>query len=467
MARTVPFAAPLALALLLGGCTLAPTYERGAAPVPESWPTGDAYAPPSDLVGVPSASYRDLFQDERLQRLIALALDNNRDLRRAAANIEQARAQASIQRAQLFPQINAGADTTRRSTDDAPATSSAAANLSITAYELDLFGRLRSLSDAARNNYLATQADAQAIRLALIGDIANVWLDYAADSSLRALSASTVETARKSVELTQARLAGGIAPRTDLRQAQTIFATAQSDLARAITAQARDRNLLELLVGAPIDAALLPDGIEDAGPTIGAPATSLTSDVLLRRPDIMAAEYDLRAANAQIGAARAALFPRITLGALFGLVGTSVESLFGDRGADVRQGTAAISWPIFRAGAGRAGVESSEAQRDALLAAYEKAIQTGYREVADALARRGTIDDQLAADRLRVTASEDVYRLADARYRGGVDSFLQSLDAQRSLYAAQRGLVASELDAARNRVILYRALGGEDAGTTG
>lgn len=453
----------LALALLLGGCTLAPAYERGAQPVPASFPTGEAYAAAADQSGLARASYRDLFQDARLQRLIALALDNNRDLRRAAANIERARAQARIQRAQLFPQIDAGADVSRRSTDGNPATSNASADLSITAYELDLFGRLRSLSDAARNNYLASQADGQAIRLALIGDITNAWLGYAADSSLRALSESTVETAQKSVELTQARLSGGIAPRTDLRQAQTILATAQSDLARAITAQAQDRNLLELLVGAPLETDLLPETIEQVGPSIGEPAMSLSSDVLLRRPDIMSAEYSLHAANAEIGAARAALFPRITLGALFGLVGSSLDGLFGNAGSDVRQGSASITWPIFQAGAARAGVDASKAQRDALLAAYEKSIQTGYREVADALARRGTIDDQLGADRLRVMASEDAYNLSDARYRGGVDSFLQSLDAQRSYYAAQRSLVASELEAARNRVTLYRALGGEDA----
>jgi len=189
----------------------------------------------------------------------------------------------------------------------------------------------------------------------------------------------------------------------------------------------------------------------------------MSSQVLLRRPDIMSAEYALRAANAEIGAARAALFPRITLGALFGLVGTSIESLFGSAGNEASQGSAAITYPIFQAGAARAGVDVSKAQRDALLAAYEKAIQTGYREVADALARRGTINDQLGADRLRVQASEDSYRLSDARYRGGVDSFLQSLDAQRTYYAAQQNLVATELEAANNRVALYRALGGEEA----
>ncbi len=406
-----------------------------------------------------------LFHDEALQKLVALALDNNRDVRRAAATIERARAQYRIQRAELLPEIDAGANITRGDTNTATATTSATASVSITSYEIDLFGRIRSLTEAARNSYLASEADAQAVRLALIGDIAQAWLNYAADKSLLALSAATIETARKTVDLTQARLSGGVAPRTDLRQAQTILATAQSDVARYTTAIAQDRNLIELLVGAPIDPALLPSSIEAAGETIAAPAAGTSSDVLLRRPDIMAAEYDLRAANAQIGAARAALFPRITLGALLGLAGPSLESLFGSGDRGISQVSGAASYPIFQGGAGRANIAASEAQRDALLATYEKAIQTGYREVADALARQGTMTDQVKADRLRAEASQDSYTLADARYRGGVDSFLQALDAQRSSYTAQRTLVATLLEAANNRVTLYRALGGEAAAT--
>lgn len=472
--RARPSAALPAALLALAGCSLAPPYERGAAPVPPAWPTGEAYAPAgADRAGPEQAAVvgagprdlfrRDLFRDEGLRALVALALENNRDLRRAAANIERARAQYRIQRAQLFPQVDAGADVTRRAAGDGPATTSASADLSVTAYEIDLFGRLRAQGEAARQAWLASEADAQAIRLALVGDVARAWLAHAADRSLLEIGAATVEAARRSVDLTQARLAGGIAPRTDLRQAQTILATAQSDVARATTALAQDRNLIELLVGAPVDPALLPGGIEAAEAAIGAPAPGTGSDVLLRRPDIMAAEHDLRAANAQIGAARAALFPRITLGALVGLVGPSLEGLFGSAGTDVRQGAAAATWPVFQGGAARAGVAASEAQRDALLAAYEKAIQAGYREVADALARQGTIDAQVAADRLRVEASEDARILADARYRGGVDSFLQALDAQRAAYAARRNLVATLLDAAGNRVDLYRALGGEAA----
>ncbi|BAK65053.1 efflux pump outer membrane protein [Sphingobium sp. SYK-6] len=454
MRRALPLAA-----CLLAGCSLAPAYERPAAPVQAQWP-GDAAAL-ADQAGLPAADYRTLFRDPRLIALIDIALENNRDLRQAAANVARARAQFRIQRADLFPQLDAGADVVRGNQAGGETRTTATADLSVTAYEIDLFGRIRSLTDAARENYLATAADAQAVRLALIGDIAQAWLTHAADASLLEISRLTAETAQRTEALTQARLASGIAPRSDLRQAQTILATAQSDMARYTTAIAQDRNLLALLVGAPVDPALLPGGIEEAGETIDAPLPGTSSEVLLRRPDIMAAEHDLRAANAQIGAARAALFPRVTLGALFGLVGSSLDGLFGSGGTQLQQGAAGITWPIFQGGAARAGVAASQAQRDALLAAYEKAIQTAYREVADALARQATIDDQLGADRLRVQASEDAAYLVDARYRGGIDSFLAALDAQRSLYTARRTLVASLLEAAGNRVTLYRALGGE------
>jgi len=454
----------LALVLLLAsGCSLAPRYERPASPVPAAFPSGPADRA-ADYAGVPTLSYQSLFTDPRLQQIITLALANNRDLRQAAANIDRARAQYRIQRASLFPELDAGTGITRREGGTTSDSTTATADISVTAYELDLFGRLRSQSEAARNSYFASQASAQAVRLTLIGDIVQAWLGYAADLSLRDIASRTVETARRTVTLTDARLRGGVAPRTDLRQAQTILATAQSDQARYTTAIAQDRNLLQLLAGAPVDAALLPGPIEQVIDTIGTPPTDLSSDVLLRRPDIMAAEYDLRAANAQIGAARAALFPRITLGALFGLASGALESLFGNGGSQTWQGSAQATYPIFSGGAARAGVASSKAERDALLAAYEKAIQTGYREVADALARQGTMQDQIAADRLRVEAADDASRLADARYKGGVDSFLQALDAQRSFYTAQGNLVSTLLEAANNRVTLYRALGGEATG---
>jgi multidrug efflux system outer membrane protein len=452
---------PLLLLAALAGCTMAPRNERGAAPVPTAWPSGEAYA--ADYAGLPTASYQDLFRDPGLQTLITQGLANNRDLRQAVADIERARAQFRVQRAALLPQVDAGTTVARGNPTGGETRTNVSADVSATAYELDLFGRIRSLTEAARNSYLASEAGARAVRLTLIGDIAQAWLTYAADNSLLALSRQTAETARKTVALTQARLSGGVAPRTDLRQAQTILATAEGDVARYTTAIAQDRNLIELLVGAPIDPALLPASIEAAEPRIAAPALATSSEILLRRPDVMAAEYDLRAANAQIGAARAALFPRVTLGALIGLVGNSVESLFGNAGTGVSQLSGSATYSIFQFGAARAQVASTEAQRDVLLAAYEGAIQAAYREVADALARQDTIADQIGADRLRAEASADAYMLAEARYRGGVDSFLQALDAQRTAYSAERSLVASLLEAAQNRVVLYRTLGGEAA----
>lgn len=460
----------LAAPLLLGACSLAPAYERPAAPIPSSWPVGDAYPAPGEA-RLPAISYRDIFRDARLQHIIDQGLATNRDLRIAAANIAQARAQYRIQRAEVLPEIVAGAsagyaDNGNASTGGGASSggrASFSADIGTTAFELDLFGRIASLSEAALNRYFATEAAARATRLALVGGIADAWLAYAADRSLLAIAAETVTSARKSVDLTRRRLEGGIAPRSDLRQAEIVLATAEADHAAQRTAIAQDVNLLRLLVGAPVDSALLPASIEEAGQTLADLPAGLDSAILLRRPDVMEAEYQLRAANAEIGAARAELFPRISLTGLAGFASDALSSLFTG-GAFGWQGTGTVSYSIFRAGAGRATVRASEAQRDALLATYERSIQTAFREVSDALARRGTIENQLAANARQVEAAEDNYRLAEARYRGGIESFLTSLDAQRSLYSAQRGLVATRLVRAANRVDLYRALGGDALG---
>jgi multidrug efflux system outer membrane protein len=454
---------------LLGACSLAPTYHRPTSPVPTSWPVGDAYLAQSERT-LPDVSYSDIFRDPRLQQIIGQAMANNRDLRIAAANIVQARAQYRVQRAEILPVIDASASAGYSDTGDASSNgtgtgfsgrrASFSADVGTTAFEVDLFGRIRSLSDAALNRYFASEAAARATRLTLTGDIADAWLAYAADQSLLAIAAQTVASATKSVELTRRRLEGGIAPRTDLRQAETVLATAQADLAAQRTAIAQDLNALQLLVGAPIDPALLPGSIEEVGPTLAELPAGLDSGILLRRPDVVEAEYQLRAANAEIGAARAELFPRISLTGLAGFASDALSRLFTG-GAFGWQGTGTASYSIFRAGAGGANVTASKAQRDTLLASYEKSIQTAFREVADALARRGTIDDQVAANSRLVSASEDNYRLTEARYRGGIDSFLTSLDAQRSLYAAQRGLVAVRLAKAGNLVALYRSLGGD------
>ena len=454
----------------LSACSFAPKYIRPALPVPSGWPAGDAYLRQSEAA-LPSISYRDIFRDARLRRIVEQALANNRDVRIAAANIAIARAQYRIQRAEQLPTIDASSNYTRSDAGTGRAFSGGApvtggvrenfsANLGITAFEIDLFGRVRSLSTAAQNRYFSTEAAARATRLTLVGDIATAWLTYASDQSLLQIARDTAANAERSVTLTKLRLDGGIAPRTDLAQAQIVFQTAQSDLATQTTAVAQDVNALQLLVGAPVDPALLPKSIEEAAATVAALPSGVDSGVLLRRPDVVQAEYELRATNAEIGAARAALFPRISLTALAGLASNTLGGLFTG-GAFNYSLSPGASYPIFNAGAGRAGVAQSRAQRDVALATYERTIQTAFREVADALARRGTIGNQLAAQTALTAAASDNYRLSDARYRGGIDTFLQSLDAQRSLYSARRSLVTTQLTGATNLVTLYRTLGGD------
>ncbi|MEP9401270.1 efflux transporter outer membrane subunit [Sphingomonas sp. VNH70] len=483
-------AAPL-IAALLAGCSMTPAYERPTAVVPPSWPVGDAYLRQREA-SLPALSFVQVFTDRRLQALVTQALANNRDLRIAAANIRAARAQYRIQRADLFPQVDASARYSYRGTGAGATTttvpgtgtgsggtgtggtivasnrspSSFSLDLGATAFEIDLFGRIRSLTEAEQNRYFATEAGARATRLTLVGDIAEAWAAYGADRSLMTIAEATAASARRSVTLTRARLQGGVSPRTDLRQAEQILATAESDVAQQRTQLAQDINALQLLVGAPFDPALLPASIDAVLPTIADLPAGIDSGILLRRPDVVQAEYELLAANADIGAARAALFPRLSLTGLVGFASDALRTLFTG-GAFNYSVAPSLGYPIFRAGAGRAGVEFSTAQRDALLATYERTIQTAFQEVSDALARQGTIAEQTRADRANVVAAQDTFRLTEARYRGGIDTFLSSLDAQRSYYTAQRRLVATQLVAAQNRVTLYRSLGGDQLLETG
>ncbi|MBB4100776.1 efflux transporter outer membrane subunit [Sphingomonas kyeonggiensis] len=449
----------LMLGSALAGCSMDPKLEMPAAPVSPSWPVGDAYLKANEAA-LPTVTYQEIFRDPRLQKLIETALANNRDLRIAAANIAAARAQYRIQRADRIPGLDAGAGATVSKADGGDRQTSFTGSVSIPAFELDLFGRVASLTRAEQDRWFATEAAARATRLTLIGDIASAWLNHAADASLLKVAQDTAANAERSVKLTDMRLKGGIAPRTDLAQAQQTLASAQSDVASQTTALAQDVNALRLLVGAEINPALLSSAIEEAAPTVAELPAGVDSGVLLRRPDVVQAEYTLRAANAEIGAARAALFPRISLTGLLGFASDALTGLFSGNGFHW-SGGATGSYPIFNAGAGRAGVQASEAQRDAALATYEKSIQTAFREVADALARRGTIDDQLKADTANLTAAQDSYRLSEARYRGGIDNFLANLVAQRSYYTAQRGLVNTRLVEATNLVTLYRTLGGD------
>lgn len=467
------------LALMTSGCmSMEPKYVRPDPAIPASWPVGDPYLVQSGAT-LPSVTYKDVFRDPRLQTLIDQALLNNRDLMVAVANIEAARAQYQIQRAQQFPQVNASAGVTlsgsRGGSGGAGGSGSGgsgsggggkgvsaeySAGLNLPSFELDLFGRLRSLTHAELYRYLGTEAGARATRLTMVGQIAAEWLDHAADASALAIAEDTAAASAKSVQLTQARVTAGVAARTDLVQAEQILDTAQADVARQRTLVAQDVNALQLLVGAPIAPALLSNSIDDAGPTIAELPPGLSSYILLRRPDVVQAEYDLRAANANIGAARAALFPKITLTGLLGFASSALTSLFTG-GAFGWSASADAGYTIFQAGAGHANVRLSEAQREAAVATYQHTIQSAFRDVADALARRGTMADELSARQRQDAAAAEYLRLSEARYKAGIDNYLTTLDAQRSYYSARQLLVQSKLTAAQNLVDLYQALGGD------
>jgi multidrug efflux system outer membrane protein len=433
---------------------------------------GPAYPLPTSEA-LPSLSWRDLFAEPHLQNVINQALANNQDLRAAMAEVEIARAEYRVQRAELFPHVDAaltgdeshgpltiggptGAQTRVSSTSRTYDSS-----IGVSSFELDLFGRLRSLSHAAQEQYFASEAGASAARLTLVSEVASAWLTLGADRSLLAIARDTVTSASRTVDLTRSRVSGGVAPRSDLDQALTVLQTAQSDLASLTTQVAQDRNALELLVGAPVADADLPASIEAVDAALGEAPAGLDSRILLRRPDVAQAEYNLRSANAQIGAARANFFPTISLTALAGTTSPELSALFAGRNFTWR-GAASIAQPLFEGGANVGNLARAHGERDLAVATYQKAIQSAFRDVADALARRGTIKDQLTAETNLEAAARDNLTLEEARYRGGVTPFLNTLDAQRTYYSAQRTLAATRLIEALNLVTLYRSLGGDE-----
>ncbi|HZZ31120.1 MAG TPA: efflux transporter outer membrane subunit [Phenylobacterium sp.] len=456
----------------LAGCTLEPHYVRPTPAAPQAWPVGEAY-PTTPAAPLPSLSYREVFKDPRLQAIIARAIANNQDLQAAMANVVIARSQYRVQRAELLPHIGASGGVTETHTKvqvvnpgggvTAPreTTRSDSVDIGFSAFELDLFGRIRSLTHAAQAQYFASQAGMRQARLTLVAEVAAADLTLATDRSLLTIAKDTVTSAKKSVDLTQARLSGGIAARTDLRQAQTVLEQANSDVANLTAIVAQDRNALELLVGARVADTDLPASIEEVDGLLAEAPAGLDSHILLRRPDVVQAEYNLRAANAQIGAARANFFPTIDLTTLAGAASPALGQLFNGRNFNwTVSGSAAQT--IFAGGANVANLSLAKGQRQLALAQYQKAIQVAFSEVADALARRGTIDAQLAAQANLVADATDQLSLATARYREGVDPFLNTLIAERTLYQARQTLAASRLTRADNLVTLYRTLGGDE-----
>jgi multidrug efflux system outer membrane protein len=469
--QAVTFTLAAAASMVLAACTMAPRYERPAAPVPDTWPSGAAYesgqASEKTAADLP---WREFIRNEQLRQVIEMALANNRDLRSALANIQAARAQYRIQRADLLPRIEADVSATRSKSVNqftgggGPIENEFyTATIGLAAFEIDLFGRLRSLSNAALESYLATAEAARATRISLIAETASAYLTMAADSSQLELSRRTVESARRTMEVTRKRLEAGVASRLDVRQAETIYQQARADLANTQALIAQDRNALELLAGGPIPDELLPSELPDDHDWLAEVPAGLSSSVLLSRPDVLQAEHQLRSANANIGAARAAFFPRLTLTANTGLASRELSDLFSD-GASIWSVGPSVTLPIFSGGANVANLQYAHAQRELYLSQYELAIQTAFKEVADALAVRGTIQEQLDAQRALVDAAADSYKIAEARYTKGIDSFLDTLDAQRTLYNAEKALVSARLTESNNVVTLYRVLGGGLAG---
>jgi multidrug efflux system outer membrane protein len=448
--------------LLLGGCTLAPKYVRPAAPVPPSLPGAEATAEeplPQDL------PWQEFFADERQRAVIEQALANNRDLRIAMLDIEKARALYRIQRADLLPPVgilaNASAQRVpgKMSDDDKAFTSEQyTAALGISAWEIDLFGRVRSLEQSALEQYLATEQAGRAARMALVATVAQGYLTVAADADGLRLSKGTLEAQQASLVLIQKSRDLGVASDLELSQIQSQVEAARADVARYTALLAVDQNALAVLVGAPVNPELLPDGLS-AVSTPRPVRAGLSSDVLLRRPDILMAEHQLRSANANIGAARAAFFPRISLTMGIGSVSTELQDLLG-AGTGTWSFAPQIVAPLFTGGATMARLKASKVDREIAVARYEKAIQRAFAEVQNALTLQTTLVEQRGAQEALVEALGATHRLSEARFNAGLDGYLGVLVAQRALFAAQQALVAVRLAEQANRVSLYKVLGG-------
>jgi len=454
----------LLLAAVLTACTLAPKYEQPAAPVAGAYENVDAAA-----AAVPAAEigWKEFFPDTELRDLIARALNNNRDLRIATLNVEAARAQYRIQRSDLVPSIEAqGSSVNQRTpgslsrTGESELTRVYSAGVGMPAFELDLFGRVRSLRNAALEDYFAIEENRTAAQLLLVSEVANSWLVLIADRELLQLAYGTRDSQRKSYDLTKLRFDQGVSSEIELYRSESLWRDAEVDIAQQTRRVAVDRNALALLVGEPLapETGSAAQALE--AQTFGKELPpGLPADLLVRRPDVRAAEHALRAANADIGAARAAFFPSIELTGFYGNASDDLSALF-QAGHTSWSFIPQVRLPIFSGGANKAGLDLANVRKRIEVARYEQSIQIAFREVADALISRSTLEDQLRAQVALTRASESSYRLADMRYRGGVDSYLGSLIAQRDMYDAQRALIVTRLAGAVNLVQLYQALGG-------
>jgi multidrug efflux system outer membrane protein len=448
---------------------MAPKYTRPESPVPSAWPTGAAYSETKSAASAPAASelsWREFIIDERLQKIIEIALHNNRDLRLAALNVERAKALYGIGRVSLLPSFNAVGSWYKglvpadlSSTGSAMITEQYSVNLGISSWEIDFFGRIRSLKDRALEEYLATDQARRSAQILLVSSIAQAYLTLAADREAFQLVSKTLEAQEATYKMIRKRYDVGMISELDLRLAQSQVDIARGDIARYTQLIAQAENALNLLVASPMPQELLPSELASVRPPREISA-GLSSELLLRRPDVLAAEHQLKASNANIGAARAAFFPRISLTTAIGTASADLSGLFKS-GSGVWSFAPQIVMPIFDARTWFA-YDVTKIDKEISVAQYEKAIQTAFREVADALAVRGTVNQQIEAQQSLVEAVAETYRLSNARYTKGIDSYLAVLDAQRSLYGAEQGLIMLRLARINNLITLYKTLGGGD-----
>ena len=447
----------LVAAALLAGCSMIPAYERPGSPVAASFP-GDAIASANSPAAA-EIPWQQFFKDARLKRLLELALQNNRDLRVAVLNIEQTRAQLQLRRADELPTLNAGMFGSRVPASGGGISSAYSAGLSVTSYELDFFGRVRALGQAAQAQLLGTEEARKTVQIALIASVANTYLSLLVDDELLRVTRDTLDTRVSSLKLTRLKFDNGAASQLDVTQFESLLEGAKVSLAQLMRQRAQDENALVLLLGQPLPTDL-PVGlsIPEQALVLDLPA-GLPSDLLIRRPDVRQAEQVLLANHANIGAARAAFFPRITLTGSVGIASTELSSLFSN-GAMAWTFAPQLLLPIFDAGRNQANFSAAQVGRDIAVAQYEKAIQSAFREVSDALAGRATLGEQLRAQAAQLAAEETRGRLTELRFRHGAASSLEVLDAQRSLFAAQQALLQVQLLQVQNWVTLYKVLGG-------
>ncbi|MDF7658084.1 TolC family protein [Erwiniaceae bacterium L1_54_6] len=458
------------LPCFLAGCvSLDPDYKRPDAPVSKTMPSGEAYR---SLQGTQAANYRDIgwqeyILDPQLRQVVAMALDSSRDLREAVASVKAAHAQYGEERSELFPTINAGVSGTRSRALTGEGNQTAISNSyeaegSVSSFELDLFGKNQSLTREQYETYLGTLEGARSTRLTVLYNTADYWLQLAADRSNLAIAKDTAESARQSMEVTRKQMEHGTASMVDLSSAETTYHSAMADVASYTTDVAQDKNALDLVVGRSVPDNLLPQGIDALGQAFREVPAGVSSDALLNRPDVLEAEHNLKSANASIGAARANFFPTISLTTSGGVGSSELSSLFKN-GAGIWSFAPSISLPIFTGGYNISQLKYTKAEKEYYVAAYEKAVQTAFQEVADALARRGTINDELSSQRNNVTASQTYYHLADLRYRNGIDTYLDALTAQRTLYSARTSLVTTQQAYYLNLITFYKVMGGGTA----